>query len=1179
MHGFFAWLLDHKLIVLLLVSALMVWGLLVAPFDWDLFGLPRDPVPVDAIPDLGENQQIVFTEWPGRSPQDMEDQVSYPLTVNLLGLPGVKTIRSYSLFGFSTVYVIFKDDVDFYWSRSRILEKLASLPSGTLPDGVRPTLGPDATALGQVFWYTLEGRDEEGRPAGGWDPHELRSIQDFYVRYALQGVEGVSEAASVGGFVREYQVDVDPEALLAYGVTLEQVFESIRMSNEEVGARTVEVNRVEYVIRGVGFLKSLEDLEATVVATRENLPVRVRDIATVGLGPALRRGALDKGGSEAVGGVVVVRFGENPLAVIERVKERIEQIAPGLPSRELADGRVSKVTVVPFYDRTGLIHETLDTLQHALGLEVLVTMLVVLVMVRQMRASILISMLLPAGVLLTFVAMKVFGVDANVVALAGIAIAIGTMVDMGVVLSENIVRHVRDTEATDGIRERVLRGTTEVAGAVLTAIATTVVGFLPVLTLQGAEGKLFTPLAWTKTFALVSAVMLALVVLPVLAQLLYSRADGRGGDKGGDRDEPPVEPGMAMRLGVLARIAPGWLSLRGWPSLRGWHPIHLVVLATVTLVLTRWWMPLGLGASYLLNLLFLVILLGGFLLLIHFFQRGYSRMLGWALEHKALFLSLPIILVLIGGFVWRGLGREFMPTLQEGSFLFMPTTMPHAGMEESLDVLSKLDRAIEGIPEVEMAVGKIGRAESALDPAPLSMVETVITLKPEYSKDEEGNLHRNWRDEIKSADDVWAEILRVTKLPGTTSAPRLQPIEARLVMLQSGMRAPMGIKVKGPDLETLEQVGLELEAVLKDVPGVQPASVFADRVVGKPYLEIRIDREAIGRYGIPLARVQRIIEVAIGGSTLTTTVEGRERYPVRVRYPRERRDSIEDLGRILVPGSSGEQIPLTQLSTIEYVRGPQMIKSEDTFLLSYVLFDKSGGESEVEVVERVRAELQRRLDDGRLVLPAGVSYEFAGSYENQVRSMQRLKIVMPVALLLIFVLLQLQFGQASSALMVFSGIAVAWAGGFLLLGLYGQGWFLDLSFFGHDLREVFQVRPVHLSVAVWVGFLALFGIASDDGVVMASYLKQVFATRRPENVIEVRDAVLEAGRKRIRPCLMTTATTVLALLPVLSSTGRGSELMLPLAIPVFGGMLVELVTLFVVPVLWSAREERVLRRG
>ncbi|MGB5675296.1 MAG: efflux RND transporter permease subunit, partial [Gemmatimonadota bacterium] len=445
--------------------------------------------------------------------------------------------------------------------------------------------------------------------------------------------------------------------------------------------------------------------------------------------------------------------------------------------------------------------------------------------------------------------------------------------------------------------------------------------------------------------------------------------------------------------------------------------------------------------------------------------------------------------------------------------------------------------------------------------------------------DEQGKLRRNWREHIRNADDIWDQIVKVTRLPGTTSAPRLQPIEARLVMLQSGMRAPMGIKVKGPDLESLERAGLELEAVLKEVEGVAVASVFADRVVGKPYLEIRIDREAIGRYGIPLARVQRIIEVAIGGTTLTTTVEGRERYPVRVRYPRERRNSMEDLGRILVPGSAGEQIPLTQLASIEYVRGPQMIKSEDTFLVSYVLFDKKSGESEVEVVERAQATLQQRQDDGSLVLPTGVSYEFAGSYQNQVRSMQRLRLVIPVALLLIFLLLYLQFGRVSTTLMVFSGIAVAWAGGFLLLGLYGQGWFLDLSFFGSNLRDVFQVGPVHLSVAVWVGFLALFGIASDDGVVMASYLKQVFARRRPENVIEVRDAVLEAGRKRIRPCLMTTATTVLALLPVLSSTGRGSELMLPLAIPVFGGMLVELVTLFVVPLLWAAREERALSRA
>ena len=514
--------LENKFVVLLLLVGVVFWGALVAPFDWELGGLQRYPVPVDAIPDYGENQQIVFTDWMGRSPQDVEDQITYPLTVSLLGIPGVKTVRSFSFLGFSSIYVIFKDDIEFYWSRTRVLEKLGSLPAGTLPDGVQPALGPDATPLGQIYQYTLEGRDENGNPAGGWDLGELRSLQDWQVRFSLMSVEGVSEVASIGGFVREYQIDVDPDAMRAHGVTLEQVFQSVRMSNVDVGARTIEVNRVEYVIRGLGFIKSIRDIEKTVVTVSDNVPIRISDVAHVSEGPALRRGALDKEGEEAVGGIVVVRYGENPLATIRRVKEKIAEISGGLPRKVLDDGRVSQVTIVPFYDRTGLIYETLETLRSALAEEILVTIIVVLLMLMHLRSSILISGLLPLSVLLCFIAMKSFGVDANVVALSGIAIAIGTMVDMGVVLCENVLKHLERAPPEENRLEVIYRATTEVASAVLTAVLTTVVSFLPVFTMEGAEGKLFKPLAYTKTFALVSSVIVALVLIPPLAHILFT---------------------------------------------------------------------------------------------------------------------------------------------------------------------------------------------------------------------------------------------------------------------------------------------------------------------------------------------------------------------------------------------------------------------------------------------------------------------------------------------------------------------------------------------------------------------------------------------------------------------------------------------------------------------------------
>lgn len=1240
--------LERKLVVALVFVGVLVWGLLVAPFDWDVGGLPRDPVPVDAIPDIGENQQIVFTEWMGRSPQDVEDQIGYPLTVSLLGIPGVKTVRSYSMFGFSTIFVIFKEDAEFYWSRSRILEKLASLPAGTLPEGVQPSLGPDATALGQIFWYTLEGRDKNGETTGGWDPQELRTIQDWYVRYSLQSAEGVSEVASIGGFVKEYQIDVDPDAMRACRVTLKDVFGAVRRSNVDVGARTIEINSVEYMIRGLGFIKTLEDIGDIVVQVNDNVPIRVKDVAKVKEGPALRRGALDKEGAEAVGGVVVARYGDNPLATIQAVKKKIEEISGGLPKKTLADGRVSQVTIVPFYDRSGLIKETLETLNIALIDEILITIIVVIVMVRHLRSSLLIAGLLPLAVLMCFIAMKSFKIDANIVALSGIAIAIGTMVDMGVILCENILKSLEDAPEDSNSLEIIYQATVEVGGAVTTAVATTIVSFLPVFTMEGAEGKLFQPLAYTKTFSLLASIIVALTILPPAAHLLLGRAKDRG----------VIAYFLSRALTILAGITV-MIWIKAWfgavfvaygiylvvePKLSGRVKntlgtlVNIVCVIGVSYVLTKHWMPLGQEASLALNLTFVGLCLGGLLGFFQFFIWIYPFLLNLCLRFKFTFLMIPGSIMVLGLVIWLGfgnvfgfvpevaedsglnsqviretvlwtggsknfpgLGKEFMPDLDEGSFLYMPTTMPHASIGEAQDVLEKLDQAMYAIPEVDQVVGKIGRAETPLDPAPISMIETVVNYKSEYMTDSKGHRlrfrfntesneferdqngqliqdsngkpFRQWRPHIKTADDIWNEITKVAKLPGTTSAPKLQPIAARIVMLQSGMRAPMGIKVKGPDLETLDKVGVQLEKFLKEVEGVEAAAVVADRVVGKPYLEIDIDRQAIARYGVKIGDVQEVIEVAVGGKTLTRTVEGRERYPVRVRYMRELRSDVESLNRILVSGAGGVQIPLAQLAKIRFIRGPQVIKSEDTFLISYVLFDKKKGFAEVDVVERCQKYLREKIASGELELPAGVSFTFAGSYENQIRAQKRLAIVLPLALFVIFIILYLQFNRISTTSLVFLGILVAWSGGFIMVWLYGQPWFLDITMFGANLRQVFQLGPVNLSVAIWVGFIALFGIASDDGVVIATYLDQTFERAKPNSIIEIREAVLEAGVRRIRPCLMTTATTILALLPILTSTGRGSDIMVPMAIPSFGGMAIEIITLFVVPTLYCFIEE------
>jgi len=1218
--GFFV---DAKFVVFLLTGMLVFAGLRVAPFpelnfDW----MERDPVPVDAIPDVGENQQIVFTAWAGRSPRDVEDQITYPLTTALLGIPGVRTVRSASAFGFSTIYVIFEDDVEFYWSRSRVLEKLSSLAPGTVPDGVTPTLGPDATALGQVFWYTLEGHDEDGNVVGGWDLHELRSIQDWVVRYALQSVDGVSEVASVGGFVQEYQVDVDPDALRAHQVTLAQVSNAVRQSNLDVGARTMEINSVEYVVRGIGFIEELDDLRGVVVAVRDNTPIRVQDVAHVHLGPALRRGGLDDEGADVVGGVVVARYRENPLLAIEGVQERIRQIAPGLPRRTLEDGTVSQVTIVPFYDRTELIHETIGTLSTSLWQEILITVIVVLVMLRNLRSSLLISSILPLGVLLALVAMRYAGVDANIMALGGIAIAIGTMVDMGIVFTENIVQHL-DEAPPDADRAAVVkRAAAEVAPAVLTSTATTVVSFLPVFGLSAAEARLFTPLAYTKTFAMTGALLIAMFVIPALAHVVLRRRPqplerGRGVTRAIAsvlRIEHLRDWFLVFAGGLLAMVNPWaglFIGLLGVSRLS--RPLlpkristwierfeNVIAVVGVALALAADWLPLGAERGLAVNALFVgiavTVVLGSFRL----FASVYPDLLRWCLDHKAVFLILPVGIVGFGVTAWLGFdttfawlpasvrtqpsvsrlahalpgfGREYMPPFDEGAFLYMPTTMPHASVGEAREMISELDAAIAQIPEVDRVVGKWGRVESALDPAPVSMVETVVTYLPEYRTEEDGRRVRQWRDHIRSASDIWDEIVEAGARPGLTSAPVLMPIAARIVMLQSGMRAPMGVKVQGPDLETIERFGLELEEVLRQIPQVRSESVFADRVVGKPYLEIEIDREAISRYGMTVESVQRVLRVALGGVTTTRTVEGRERYPVRVRYMREERDSVRALRRVMVDAPGGEQIPLEQLSDIRFVRGPQVIKSEDTFLTSYVLFDRQPDVAEVDAVEAAQAFLQERIDAGALAVPDGVSYTFAGSYENQLRSEARLRLLIPLALALVFILLYLQFRRVGTTLIIYSGVAVAVGGAFILLWLYGQPWFLDFDFLGTSMRDLFQVGTINISMAVWVGMIALIGVATDDGVVISTYLKQKFKDGPAPSIEEVRSRVLDAGNRRVRPCLMTTATTILALIPVITSQGRGSDVMVPMALPSIGGMTVELVTLFVVPVLYCWVEE------
>lgn len=1254
--------LENRLVTTILLFGLVLWGIATAPFGWELGSLPSDPVPVDAIPNIGENQQIVFTPWSGRSPQDIEDQITYPLTTYLLGIPGVKSIRSTSIFGFSSIYIIFDEDVEFYWSRSRILEKLSSLPSDLLPESVQPSLGPDATALGQVFWYTLEGRDQSGEVTGGWDLHEIRKVQDFYVKYGLNATQGVSEVASIGGFVQEYQIEVDPSALKAHNIPITKVIEAIKNSNLDVGARTIELNQAEYLVRGLGYISSKSDLEEAVVGTYDHSPIKIKDIARVNLGPAGRRGILDKDGAEVVGGVVIARYGSNPMKVIEELKKKIEELSAGLPKKELKDGRISQLTIVPFYDRSELIQETLGTLEEALSLEILITILVVIVAVFNLRASLLISSLLPIAVLMVFIAMRYFNITANIVALSGIAIAIGTMVDLGVILSENIIKKLDDAPKGQDLLKSIYEGSAEVGSAIVTAVSTTIVSFIPVFSLQAAEGKLFGPLAYTKTFALIAALIVSLLILPTLAYWFFGFKI--------KRKSFSLILNLAMVILGFSLLPFGmiWAGLSllglGLSKLAGRYIENnryyadswsiVVIVISVSWLLAEYWLPLGPENSLFSNFLFvgliLLLILGGFNLLKHY----YREILQWCLDNKRKFLAIPIFFIALGITIWLGfntlfgfvakgfdkmgwnvrttevwssmihlfpgIGEEFMPSLDEGSFLLMPTSMPHSGIEYNRKVLAQIDMMVTSIPEVELTVGKAGRAETALDPAPISMYENVINYRSEYVvdkkghrqafkvdnedrfvlkdgrklsnrealeeniareeliPDEDGIYFRNWRTHIQSPDDIWEEIVKVTNIPGITSAPKLQPIETRLVMLQTGMRAPMGIKVYGQDIKTIEDFGMRLETVLKEVPSVKKEAVFADRIVGKPYLHLKIKRKEIARYGLSIKDVQTIIQTAIGGMTLSSTVEGRERFPISLRYPRELRDDPEAIGNILVPTPTSAQIPLKQLVELEYVKGPQAIKSEDTFLVGYVLFDKKDGFAEGEVVNAAQKMIREKIENGELQVPSGLKFEFSGSYENQIRAEKRLSIIVPLVLGIVFLILYFQFNSVTTSLMIFSGITLAFSGGFIMIWLYGQDWFVDFSLFGTNLRDLFQMQTINLSVAVWVGFIALFGIATDDGVLMGTYLDQSFARNKTKSLAEIKEAVIEGGQKRIRPAIMTTSTTIIALLPILSSSGKGADIMIPMAIPAFGGMLIAAITYFIVPVLYCWREELKLKK-
>jgi Cu(I)/Ag(I) efflux system membrane protein CusA/SilA len=1184
------WCLKNGFLVILFMLALVGGGYYAV-----------QNMPVDAIPDIGEKQVIVFADWPGRSPQDVDNQVTYPLTTSLTGTPGVKTIRSMSGFGFSMVFVIFKDDVDYYWARSRVIERM-NIAQQRLPADVVPVMGPDATALGQVFWYTVEGE--------GFDLAELRSIQDWYLRYQLNAVEGVSEVASIGGFVKQYQIDVHPDKLRAQRVTLFDVYEAVRKANIDVGAKVLQKNGLEFFIRGVGFIKSTEDLEKVVIRQEQGTPIQIKHVATVTLGPDFRRGSLDKAGIEAVGGVALMRYGENPQHVVERLKAKLKQLEAGLPQKTLADGRISKVRVVPFYDRTDIVNETIDTLKDALSEEALMACIVILIFLLHLRSTASVLVTLPLSVCLCFILMFAFGVDSNIMSLAGLAIAIGDVADMGIIMTENIYRHIATGDPKKSHFQKIYDGATEVGGAIVTAVSNTLVSFIPVFFLTGQEGKLFRPLAFTKTFAIGASVILALTVVPLICYYLFQPV------KWSRRTVWKIALSMGI-ASVFASHAIFMWAMAG-SHYSGW-PMSVVVGVIVMLAVVRMtrerFLPMEENPVS------------------RKISRVYVPALRWVLDNKKTFMIAPAVIFFVGMSIWLGigvtlkpvewianlgadeprvqlgelrwqkirhgdeapsrrmlwrkqteaeardeassgltvvsetrivpgLGREFMPPLDEGSFLYMPSLLPQGALSTAIEVNAKQDMAIATVPEVESVVGKLGRAETALDPAPIGMMESIIILKPEdeWRRVPVQRWFSNWPGWLKAPlawlapeerqitkNEILTELQEKTAIPGVLPT-FLQPIQTRLIMLQTGFRAMMGVKIYGSDLKEIERIGLQIDSLLKEVPGA--TDIVADRIVGKPYLEFHIDRDRIARYGVNIRDVQDVIEVAIGGMNLMESVEGRERYPIRVRYLREFREDIPELEKILVPTSSGAQIPLAQVVTIKSVLGPQEVKGERGLLVGYVTMN-TRDRDEVSVVEDAERLLQAALKDGRLKLPAGYYWEWSGQFENQVRATKRMQLLVPICIAIMFVSLYLGFRRKWIAPVIFLDVAVSLAAGFLLLPLWGA----------------------NLSVAVWVGFLVLLGVVDDDSVVLSTYLEDIFDNKEMQSVADIRESVVQAGLKRIRANLMTIATTVFGLMPVFWTTGRGSDIMQPIALPSLGGMAVSLVTMFIVPCLFCAIEE------
>ncbi|MBH0200245.1 MAG: efflux RND transporter permease subunit [Nitrospira sp.] len=1026
----------NRFIVFLLIFGLAAAGL------WAMKNTP-----VDAIPDLSDTQVIIYSKWPGRSPDLVEDQITYPIVTALLSAPNVTVVRGFSDFGFSYVYVLFKDGTDIYWARSRVLEYMNQL-AGRLPDGVTPQLGPDATSVGWVFEYALV--DETGQH----DLAELRSFQDWYLRYWLLSVDGVAEVAGVGGFVRQYQINLDPTKVLAYKLSLPHIIETIRQSNEDVGGRVVEFSGIEYMIRGRGYIKSVGDIEKIAVGVNQNgTPILLRDVATVRLGPDMRRGLVELDGKgEVVGGVVIMRFGENALAVIERIKAKLKELEPSMPKG---------VKVVTTYDRSDLIGESIATASENLVEELVVVSVLIVGFLLHLRSALLPIVTLPLAVLISFIPMYLMGIGLNIMSIGGIIVAIGDMVDAAIIMVDNAHKRLEEWDLGGRIGDRtqvLIDSAKEVGPAIFASLLVIAIAFMPVFTLEGQEGRLFKPLAWTKNLAIAMSALLAITLIPALLALL----------------------------------------IRGRIITEQRHPVSRLL------------------------------------------QRLYMPVLRLALQYRAAVVILAIGLTLTIIPAFQRMGTEFMPPLYEGTILYMPNTLPGISVTQASMLLQQMDRKLKSFPEVEWVFGKAGRADTSTDPAPFSMIETVIELKPK----------EQWRPGI-TYEGLIDEMDKALQFPGVTNSWTM-PIKARTDMLTTGIRTPVGIKIFGPDLKQIEEIGKHLEMSLKEVPGTR--SVYAERVAGGYFLDFEINRDEIARYGLTVMDVGRIIETAIGGENIATTIEGRERYPINVRYLRELRDDPEKLRRVLVATPTGVQVPIAQLATLRFVQGPPMIRDEDGMLTGYVFVDMTGRDvgSYVEDLKRAVRE--------KVVLPPGYTIAWSGQYEFMQRVRERLTIFIPLTIGIIFVLFYFTFRSVAETLMVMLGVP---------LSLVGGMWYM--VWLGYNM-----------SIAVWVGIIALAGVAAETSAVMLSYLDEACKRRKAAGRLRTLEDLIETVHQgaveRIRPMAMAGSANILGLIPVMWATGTGADVMKRLAAPMVGGVFSAMIlTLFVIPpvyVMWRWWQER-----